>query len=110
MAQSTITDKFQTTIPLEVRLALKLRPRQRVSYEVRADGSAIMRPAPGLDELFGSLKIKRTAASAREEKQAAREAMARERGVRPNPHGRFNAMHAADVLGEPDEPARGRPR
>jgi bifunctional DNA-binding transcriptional regulator/antitoxin component of YhaV-PrlF toxin-antitoxin module len=78
MAQSTITDKFQTTIPLEVRLALKLRPRQRVSYEVRGDGSAVMRPAPGLNELFGSLKLKRSAASAREEKQAARQAMARD--------------------------------
>jgi bifunctional DNA-binding transcriptional regulator/antitoxin component of YhaV-PrlF toxin-antitoxin module len=80
MAQSTITDKFQTTIPLEVRLALNLRPRQRITYEVRGDGSAVLRPAPGLDELFGSVKLKRPAASAREEKRAAREAMAREAG------------------------------
>lgn len=78
MAQSTITDKFQTTIPLEVRLALKLKPRQRVSYEVQGDGSAVIRPAPGLAELFGSLKPKRAAASARKEKLAARAAMARE--------------------------------
>jgi bifunctional DNA-binding transcriptional regulator/antitoxin component of YhaV-PrlF toxin-antitoxin module len=54
MAQSTIKDKFQATIPLEVR------------------------PAPGLGELFGSLKLKRPVASTREEKHAAREAMARE--------------------------------
>ena len=85
MAQSTITDKFQTTIPLEVRLALNLKPRQRVSYEVRGDGSAVMRPVPGLDELFGSLKLKRAAASAREEKQAAREAMAREAAKKGRP-------------------------
>jgi bifunctional DNA-binding transcriptional regulator/antitoxin component of YhaV-PrlF toxin-antitoxin module len=77
MAQSTITDKYQTTIPLEVRLALKLKPRQRVAYELRGDGSAVMRPAPGLDELFGSVKLKRPLASPREEKQGAREAMAR---------------------------------
>ena len=77
MAQSAITDKFQTTIPLEVRLALNLKRRQRVSYEVRGDGSAVLRPAPGLEELFGSLKLKRPVASSREEKQAAREAMAR---------------------------------
>ena len=77
MAQSTITDKFQTTIPLEVRRALKLKPRQRVSYEVRGDGSAVMRPAPGLDELFGRLKLRRPVASPREEKHAARQAMAR---------------------------------
>ncbi|MGB8355302.1 MAG: type II toxin-antitoxin system PrlF family antitoxin [Chthoniobacteraceae bacterium] len=80
MTQSTITDKFQTTIPLEVRQALKLSPRQRVSYEVRPDGSAVIRPVPGLDELFGSLKLKRPVASTREEKQAAREAIAHEAG------------------------------
>ena len=73
MTQSTITDKFQTTIPLEIRRALKLSPRQKVSYQVQADGSAILRPVPGLDELFGSIKIKRPVGSIREEKQAARE-------------------------------------
>ena len=78
MMQSTITDKFQTTIPVEVRRALKLKPRQRVSYEIRADGSAVLRPAPGLDELFGSIKIKRPVANSKEEKEAAREAIARE--------------------------------
>ena len=77
MSQSTITDKFQTTIPLDVRQALKLSPRQRVSYEVCQDGSAILRPVPGLDQLFGSVKLGRPVASTREEKQAARAAMAR---------------------------------
>ena len=76
MAQSTITDRFQTTIPLEVRLALKLEPRQCVSYEVRADGSAVIRPVPRLDELFGSLTLNQPVASTRIEKQAAREAIA----------------------------------
>jgi len=80
MTQSTITDKFQTTIPLEVRQALKLAPRQRVSYELRPDGSAVIRPVPGLDELFGSLTLNRPVASSREEKRAAREAIAREAG------------------------------
>ena len=78
MAQSTITDKFQTTIPVEVRLALNLKPRQRVSYEVKPDGSAILRAEPGLEALFGSLKIKKLAASSRTEKQWARDAIARE--------------------------------
>ena len=80
MTQSTITEKFQTTIPLEVRQALKLAPRQRVSYELRPDGSAVIRPVPGLDELFGSLTLNRPVASSREEKRAAREAIAREAG------------------------------
>ena len=78
MRQSTITDRFQTTIPLEVRQALNLVPRQRVSYEVRGDGSAIIRPVPRLDELFGSLKLNQPLANARAEKQAARGAIARE--------------------------------
>jgi len=85
MSQSTITDKFQTTIPLAVREALKLSPRQRVSYEVRPDGSAVLRPVPGLEQLFGSVKLRRPVASAREEKQAAQTAMARtpsKRGLR----------------------------
>ena len=85
MSQSTITDKFQTTIPLEVRTALKLKPRQRVSYEIRSDGSAILRLAHGLDQLFGSLKPKRPVGNPRDEKRAAREAMAREAGGKAEP-------------------------
>jgi bifunctional DNA-binding transcriptional regulator/antitoxin component of YhaV-PrlF toxin-antitoxin module len=80
MTQSTITDKFQTTIPLEVRRALKLVPRQKVSYELRPDGSAVIRPVPGLDELFGSVALKRPAGSPQEEKKAAHEAIARQAG------------------------------
>jgi bifunctional DNA-binding transcriptional regulator/antitoxin component of YhaV-PrlF toxin-antitoxin module len=78
MKQSVITDKFQTTIPVEVRKALKLRPRQRIAYEIREDGSAVLRPLPGIEELFGSLKPKCPVGSPRQEKQAARSAMARE--------------------------------
>ncbi|MBN9693301.1 MAG: type II toxin-antitoxin system PrlF family antitoxin [Verrucomicrobia bacterium] len=85
MTQSTITDKFQTTIPREVREALGLRPRQRISYEVRSDQSVVLRPEPALDELFGSLKLKRPVASTQEEKQAAREAMARETAGKGSP-------------------------
>jgi bifunctional DNA-binding transcriptional regulator/antitoxin component of YhaV-PrlF toxin-antitoxin module len=81
MPQSTITEKFQTTIPLEVRQALNLAPHQRVSYELRPDGSAIIRPVPGLDELYGSLNLQKRVASTREEKHAAREAIAREAGA-----------------------------
>src|SRR5437016_4097412 len=78
MAHSTVTDKFQTTIPLAVRRALHLKPRQKLSYEIQQDGSAVIRPEPQLDELFGSLKLKRPSGSTRQEKEAARDAMARE--------------------------------
>jgi bifunctional DNA-binding transcriptional regulator/antitoxin component of YhaV-PrlF toxin-antitoxin module len=77
MTLSTLTDKFQTTIPREVREALKLSPRQRIMYEVRKDGSAILRPLPPLRALFGSLKPKRPIGTPREEKAAAREAIVR---------------------------------
>jgi bifunctional DNA-binding transcriptional regulator/antitoxin component of YhaV-PrlF toxin-antitoxin module len=77
MSQSTITDKFQTTIPVDVREALKLSPRQRVSYELRPDGSAILRPVPNLDQLFGSVRLGRRVALPRDEKEAARSAIAR---------------------------------
>jgi bifunctional DNA-binding transcriptional regulator/antitoxin component of YhaV-PrlF toxin-antitoxin module len=76
MAQSTITDRFQTTIPSVVRKALKLKPRQRISYQVRPDGTAVMRPIPQIDGLFGSVKLGRPVANIREEKEAARAAIA----------------------------------
>jgi bifunctional DNA-binding transcriptional regulator/antitoxin component of YhaV-PrlF toxin-antitoxin module len=82
MMHSTITDRFQTTIPLDVREALNLQPRQRVSYELRQDGSAIIRPVPPLDELFSSVKLAKPVASIRAEKEAARKAMAREASLK----------------------------
>lgn len=77
MLQSTLTDRFQTTIPLEVRQALNLLPRQRIAYEVRGDGSVLLRPVPHLDSLFGSLKPVRPVEPTQSEKKAAREAMSR---------------------------------
>ena len=76
--QSTITDRFQTTIPLAVRQAFQLRPSQKVSYELRTDGSVVHRPVPGLDSLFGSLKLRKPVASAEEVKRSARDAIAHE--------------------------------
>jgi hypothetical protein len=45
---------------------------------VRPDGSAIMRPVPRLDELFGSVKLGKPVASIKDEKQGARRAIALE--------------------------------
>jgi hypothetical protein len=53
-----------------------LKRRQKVSHEVRPDGSVVMRPVPGLDELFGSIRLDRSTASTQEEKQAVRNALA----------------------------------
>jgi bifunctional DNA-binding transcriptional regulator/antitoxin component of YhaV-PrlF toxin-antitoxin module len=75
---STITDKYQTTLPVEVRQALKLLPRQRVSYELRPDGSVILRPVPALEALFGSLKSADAGLDVSSEKNVARQSMASE--------------------------------
>jgi antitoxin PrlF len=56
MAISTVTDKGQTTVPQEVRRALNVKPRQRLTWSVQKDGSAIVRPQGRAVDLFASLK------------------------------------------------------
>ncbi|HZM04601.1 MAG TPA: type II toxin-antitoxin system PrlF family antitoxin [Candidatus Saccharimonadales bacterium] len=56
MAISTLTDKGQTTVPQEIRDALKVKPRQRLTWSLRDDGTAVVRPQPSALKLFGSLK------------------------------------------------------
>jgi bifunctional DNA-binding transcriptional regulator/antitoxin component of YhaV-PrlF toxin-antitoxin module len=55
MSISTLTDKGQTTVPQEVRDALKVKPRQQLQWTVKKDGTAIVRPQPSALDLFGSL-------------------------------------------------------
>ena len=55
MATSTLTSKGQTTIPLEIREALGLRPGMQLVFEV-SDGVAVLRPHAGLMSLRGALK------------------------------------------------------
>ena len=43
MAIATVTSKGQTTIPLEVRTAAKLKPGDRIHFTVLADGTIILR-------------------------------------------------------------------
>ena len=56
MATSTLTDKGQTTVPQEIREALKVKPRQRLNWSLREDGTVLVRPQPTALDLFGSLK------------------------------------------------------
>jgi len=79
MTQSTITDKFQTTIPLAVRVALKLKPRQKVSYEVRPDGSAVLRPGDRTWRPYSAVSSSRnTPSPAARKRKPPGSAMARE--------------------------------
>lgn len=54
--KSIITAKGQTTIPLEIRKQLNLKPQQPVQWEMRKDGTVILRPVPETLELFARLK------------------------------------------------------
>jgi len=55
MTHSTVTKKGQTTIPGEVRAALRIKPGDRLEYEVQGDHATI-RVHPGLMALQGMLK------------------------------------------------------
>ena len=40
--ESTLTDRYQTTVPDAVRRTLKLRKRDKIRYEVRPDGAVLL--------------------------------------------------------------------
>lgn len=72
MIRSTLTDRWQTTIPAEVRAALGLRPRQGLLYEIRGE-SVILRPeGESLMDLAGCLKSDKSAVSKEDARDAAR--------------------------------------
>ena len=54
MLHSTVTSKGQTTIPEKIRKALRIRPGDRLEYEVEGDRATI-RVHPGLRSLRGAL-------------------------------------------------------
>ena len=41
-AESTLTDRYQTTVPETVRRALKLGKRDRIHYTIRPDGEVLI--------------------------------------------------------------------
>ena len=77
MSSSTLTDKGQTTVPLEVREALKVKPRQRLEWIVRADGTAIVQPQPSALHLFGSLRSPKKFPGRAGERQATMRAVSK---------------------------------
>lgn len=48
--QSTLTDRYQTTIPEPVRLALKLNRRDKIYYKVKASGEVVLSRAPSAED------------------------------------------------------------
>jgi antitoxin PrlF len=41
-AQSTLTDRYQTTVPETVRRALRLRKRDKIQYVIRPSGEVVL--------------------------------------------------------------------
>jgi len=54
MRHSTVTSKGQTTIPGEIRAALRIKPGDRLEYAVEGDHATI-RVHPGAKSLKGAL-------------------------------------------------------
>ena len=76
MLRSTVTDRWQTTIPSEVRKALRLKPRQQLTYELRGEGVLIRPETESLMDLAGCLKSDVPVGTKQQERDAARAARA----------------------------------
>ncbi len=48
--ESTLTDRYQTTVPETVRRALKLGKRDKIHYTIRPDGEVVLTRAAAEDE------------------------------------------------------------
>lgn len=55
-AESTLTDRYQTTVPEPVRRALRLGKRDKIHYAIRADGAVVLSRAPREDDADPALE------------------------------------------------------
>jgi len=76
MLHSTVTSKGQTTIPEKVRKALRIKPGDKLEYEVEGERVTV-RVHPGLRSLKGALASKKGKAMSFEEIRQAAAAAAR---------------------------------
>jgi bifunctional DNA-binding transcriptional regulator/antitoxin component of YhaV-PrlF toxin-antitoxin module len=77
MSTSTLTDKGQTTVPQEIREALKVKPRQRLTWSLCGDGTVVVRPQPSALGLFGKLKSSKRFSGRVAEREAVARAVGR---------------------------------
>src|SRR5205823_1989617 len=54
--ETTVTEKGQVTIPLEIRLRMGLRPHDKVAFEVEGEVVKIRRATSKLLQGFGTVK------------------------------------------------------
>ena len=55
-AESTLTDRYQTTVPEPIRTALRLGKRDKIHYAIRPNGEVVLTraaPADGDDPVLG---------------------------------------------------------
>ena len=84
MIRSTLTRRWQTTIPAAVRRTLRLRPEQKLVYEIRIETVTLRPEGPSLMDLRGALASDRPGGSKLEERASARrDRVERERGGGP---------------------------
>jgi len=76
MTTSTVTDKGQTTVPLAVREALGIQPRQQIQWTIQTDGTATIRPQGSALNLFGSLVPRKKVPERAVERQRTMETLA----------------------------------
>jgi len=56
--ETTLTSKGQVTIPVEIRKALKLKPKDKVLFELNGDVAKIMPSSSKLVAGFGAISAK----------------------------------------------------
>lgn len=76
MIRSTLTDRWQTTIPAEVRAALGLHPRQGLLYEIHGESVTLRPEGESLMDLAGCLASHQPAISQAEGRTAAKQHVA----------------------------------
>lgn len=47
--ESTLTDRYQTTIPSPIRRALNLKKRDKIYYSIEEDGRVTLSPVPPVE-------------------------------------------------------------
>lgn len=52
-AESTLTDRYQTTVPETVRRALRLGKRDKIHYEIRPGGEVVLTRSEEDDPVLG---------------------------------------------------------
>jgi bifunctional DNA-binding transcriptional regulator/antitoxin component of YhaV-PrlF toxin-antitoxin module len=77
MVTTHLSTKGQLTIPLAYRRRMNLTGRQRVHLDQLADGTVVIRPAPSILPLAGTLPLRRPLAAPERERQEVHQQRAR---------------------------------